>query len=204
MRPAECEEESWYIGRWFADGYPQFVDEEIVLPILALITLSPSARRRFLLEGEEWSRGCNTFVSDSKHVRCPLLTELFRLAAADLLQGRGDIGADIPVRYAASGNVTVEGKGCDSLMSFKLEDGRVLVFYGGHKNRLPGDADDRVLAGISPLVEGMNARVVGRKAGCPALRRLMDGACRFRDFSEERLWRVLCGMAEGHGTEEDS
>ena len=204
VRPAECEEESWYIGRWFADGYPQFVDEEIVLPILALITLSPSARRRFLLEGEEWSRGCNTFVSDSKHVRCPLLTELFRLAAADLLQGRGDIGADIPVRYAASGNVTVEGKGCDSLMSFKLEDGRVLVFYGGHKNRLPGDADDRVLAGISPLVEGMNARVVGRKAGCPALRRLMDGACRFRDFSEERLWRVLCGMAEGHGTEEDS
>ncbi|WP_400204821.1 hypothetical protein [Methanomethylophilus alvi] len=108
------------------------------------------------------------------------------------------------MRYAASGNVTVEGKGCDSLMSFKLEDGRVLVFYGGHKNRLPGDADDRVLAGISPLVEGMNARVVGRKAGCPALRRLMDGACRFRDFSEERLWRVLCGMAEGHGTEEDS
>ncbi len=202
VRPAECEEESWYIGRWFADGYPQFLDEEVVLPILALITLSPSARRRFLLEGEDWSAECDTFVSDSKHVRCPLLTELFRLALSDILRGTADTGADLPVRYAALGNVTVEGRGYDSLMSFRLEDGRVLLFYGGTKNRLPGDGDDRVLAGILPLIEGINARVVGRRAGSPALRRLMDGACRFRDFPEERLWRVLRGMAEGDGAKD--
>lgn len=200
VRPADCEEESWYIGRWFADGYPQFLDEEIVLPILALITLSPSARRRFLLEGEEWGAGCNTFVSDSEHVRCPLLTDLFRLALSDVLRGTADTGADLPVRYAALGNVTVEGRGYDSLMSFRLEDGRVLLFYGGTKNRLPEDGEDRVLAGISPLIEGINARVVGKQTRSPALRRLMDGTCRFRDFPEERLWRVLCEMAEGHET----
>lgn len=202
IRSGDRESDSWFIGKWFGTGYPQFVDEEIVLPILALVSLSPSARRFFFLDGE-WPQKWGVFFSDAARVRSPLTWELFRLAVKDVVDGRSDISSEVPLRLTNLGNTTIKGVTYDSLMAFILEDGRHLLLYGGKRNRLHADAADPDALEVAPLADGINAQLVGRRKRSPMVLRLLNTAGRYDDYRTGRLWGALRNEAMGYKPDEE-
>jgi len=152
---------------WIKDYYKEYQEQHVILPILCLIQISPSALYEFLFSNWE-KRNIRTVKSGSPTE--PIDSLLFRLllkAMDDVVQNVHFYDGNLLVQHVYFGETERNGERLSSLLTLGLKDGRSVVYEGGFNTDILEIAlNDEDVIPISPNNENSNIRtkVIGEQS----------------------------------------
>ncbi len=151
---------------WIRDYYGEYQEKHIILPILCLIQISPSALFEFLFSDWEKRNGGAVKSGSPTEPTDSLLFRLLLKATDDVVQNVHFYDGNLLVRHVYFGETERNGERLSSLLTLGLKDGRLVVYEGGFNTDILEIAlNDEDVIPISPNNENSNIRtkVIGER-----------------------------------------